>query len=104
MPNTLPDCTACATGKASEVGSTEASHCLDNPLLQAEKERNAAQERKNLITILSAIVVVLLMVLGGAWRSYFHRTNLALTKQLNEGLLTQVAEQHEEMVYLRNWR
>ena len=167
VPNTSPNCTSCAPGNISEVGSTDASQCRVNPLLKAQaqltaetaakltaqttareaseeknaalqkaiiaanltaettanltaetaakltaettareasEERNAAQERENLIIIFSAIAVVLLMVFGGAWLYYLHKTNLALTKQLNEGLLTQVAEQHEEMVYLRNWR
>ena len=125
VPNTLPNCTACASGNTSEVGSTDASQCRVKPLLkgqaqltaetaakltaettarEASEERNAAKKRENLIIISSAIAVVLLMVFGGAWLYYFHRNNLALTKQLNESILTQVTEQHEEMVHLRNWR
>ena len=141
-PNTSPSCVACAPGNVSDVGSTDASQCRDNPLVQAEKERNAAlkkaqlqaeradnataarltaettareaseekntaEDRENKIIILSSwagVITLLLLVIGGDVLYRFHRKNLALTMQLNEGLLTQVAEQHEEMVYLRNWR
>ena len=152
-PNEHQNCTACSDKYISNVGSTNASDCHIDPVIQAqqetlkaqqetlkaqqqainasaaqlqaqqearlqaerannataenlrlEQERNDAQERENLITIFSAIVVVLVMVIGGAWLYYFHKKNLALTKQLNEGLQARVSEQHEEIAYLRDWR
>ena len=61
--------------------------------------------------MLSAIVVVLLTVIGGVVLYRSNLKNLALTKQLNKGLLTQVAEQDQilssqgvEIAYLRDWR
>ena len=42
VPNTSPNCIACASGNVSGVGSTDALQCHVDPLLQAEKETNAA--------------------------------------------------------------
>ena len=90
-------CTACRNLYISSVGSTSASDCHIDP---------------EIITImLSAIVVVLLTVIGGVVLYRSNLKNLALTKQLNKGLLTQVAEQDQilssqgvEIAYLRDWR
>ena len=43
VPSTLPNCTSCAPGKVSVVGSTDASQCHDNPVLKAQEEVAAVQ-------------------------------------------------------------
>jgi hypothetical protein len=87
--------------------ATAARLTAETTAREASEEKNTAEDRENKIIILSSwagVIALLLLVIGGDVLYRFHRKNLALTMQLNEGLLTQVAEQHEEMVYLRNWR
>ena len=114
-PNDNRNCTACPDGHVSTIGSTNASQCRINPLWQAHKDALQAQEedqRAKERLWLSPLSLVLL-----SWCSWYleglgciistKRTwssPMAFNKQLNETLRTQVAEQHEEIAYLRDWR
>ena len=47
VPNNWASCTACAPGNVSDAGSTDASQCRDDPLVQAEREKNVVEKEKN---------------------------------------------------------
>ena len=92
------------------VGSNSSADCIEDPTLvqmaraDAEASEADAQTRNMYTLSFSACAGLLLLVFGGLWVYRLQQRNLKLTAHLNAGLLSKVAEQDEELVFLRDWR
>ena len=79
--------------------------------MQAQRENAEQQQKLTYTIVISSCVLVLVLTaaaIGACFllgqRHQMVQQNLQLTEQLNAGLLSKVAEQDEEITYLRDWR